>query len=178
MHGSRKRTSACFLFFVLLAAGLARCGPVSRVEPAVGERPEVVDRITASWKEAGTLAGVRAMAERFVRAWRDGEHEAAWDMLSPAWRQRFTDVAGDRDPKAFFARSRLPRTEGAVPWDPIAALFGERLMYLSLPTEEMGVREIPGVLLVYAVQDDGTWTSFRVVTVADERYIEPIMVME
>ena len=51
-------------------------------------------------------------------------------------------------------------------------------MYLSLPTKEMGVRETPGVLLVYAVQDDGTWTAFRVVTVAAVRHLEPIGVLD
>ena len=172
------RKPAWLLISLLLAAGLVRCGPVSRVEPAAGERPEVVDRITATWDEAETLAEVRAMAARFVRAWRDGETEAAWGMLSPAWRQRFAAAAGDRDPMHLFARSRLPRTEGAVPWDPVAALLGERLMYLTLPTEEMGVRQAPGALLVYAVQDDGTWTSFRVVTAAEGRFLEPIMVLE
>jgi len=77
-----------------------------------------------------------------------------------------------------FAKGRLPRTEGAIPWDPVVTLFGERMMYLSLPTKEMGVLEVPDRLLVYAVQDDGTWAAFRVVNVAEARYLEPIGVLE
>ena len=113
-----------------------------------------------------------------VRSWRDGEHEAAWGLLAPAWRKRFAGIAGDREPLALFKKGHLPRKEGVVPWDPVVSLFGERLMYLSLPTKEMGVKETPGVLLVYAVQDDGTWSSFRVVTVAEKRYLEPVGVLE
>ncbi|MFH1531572.1 MAG: hypothetical protein ABIK09_12665 [Pseudomonadota bacterium] len=154
------------------------CGPVSRVEPAVGDRPVMVDKITGSWKEAGVLGEVRALAASFARAWRDGDHKAAWALLSPAWRKTFTAAAGTPDPLELFAKGRLPRAEGVIPWDPVVALFGERLMYLSLPTREMGVLETPGRLLVYAVQDDGTWASFRVVTVGAARYLEPIGVLE
>ena len=177
MHGLNTRHASAWIVAAILVLGAA-CGPVSRVEPAVGDRPEMVDRITGSWKEAEAIEGVRKLAASFVRAWRDGEHAAAWAILSPAWRERFTKVAGTRDPLELFAKGRLPRTEGAIPWDPVVGLFGVRLMYLSLPTKEMGVRETPGVLLVYAVQDDGTWTAFRVVTVAAARHLEPIGVLD
>ena len=176
MHGLNKRHATAWMVSLFLLG--AACGPVSRVEPAVGDRPEMVDRITGSWKEAEAIEGVRTLAASFVRAWRDGEHAAAWALLAPAWRARFAAVAGDRDPLELFAKARAPRAEGAVPWDPVVSLFGERLMYLSLPTKEMGVQEVPGVLLVYAVQDDGTWTAFRVVTVAAARYLEPIGVLD
>lgn len=163
---------------LLLAGGLAACGPVTRVEPAVGDRPEMVDRITGSWKEAAALEEVRALAAAFVRAWRDGDHGAAWALLSPGFRARWEAAAGDRDPQALFARSRVPRPGEEVPWDPVVTLFGERLMYLSLPSEEMRVEPEPGRLLVYAVQDDGTWRAFRVVTAGERRTLEPIGVIE
>ncbi len=176
MHGSNIRRTPAWIIVVILVA--AACGPVSRVEPAVGDRPAMVDRITGSWKEADILDKARTLAASFVRAWRDGEHQAAWAVLSPAWREKYTAIAGNRDPLALFAKGLLPRAEGAVPWDPVVTIFGERLMYLSLPTKEMGVKEIPGVLLVYAVQDDGTWTAFRMVTIAEAGYIEPVGVLE
>ena len=174
MKGFNTGRALAWVVGVILVSGAVACGPVSRVEPAVGDRPEMVDRITGSWKEAGALEEVRVLAASFVRARHDGEHQAAWALLSPAWRERYTALAGDRDPVELFTKGRLPRAEGAVPFDPVVALFGPRLMYLSLPTPEMGVKETPGRLLVYAVQDDGTWTSFRVVTVAAVRYLEPI----
>ena len=178
MHGLNNSCATAWTVLVFLVSGISACGPVSRVEPAVGDRIEMVDRITGSWKEADTLEKVRALAAKFVRAWKDGEHQAAWAVLSPGWREKYTTIAGTRDPLKLFAKGRLPRVEGAIPWDPVVTIFGERLMYLSLPSKGMGVQEIPGVLLVYAVQDDGTWTSFRVVTVAETGFIEPIGVLE
>jgi hypothetical protein len=164
------------LVLVMIISAVA-CGPVSRVEPAVGDRPEMVDKITGSWDEAELLRGVQKLAASFVRAWRDGEYAAAWEILSPAWRKQFAAIAGEREPMDLFAKGRLPRSEGAIPWDPVVTLFGARLSHFTLPTEEMGVQAISGVLLVYAVQDDGTWTAFRTVTISGARYIEPIGVL-
>lgn len=181
MRNFKKTRLRAWIWFgavFLVAGGLARCGPVGRLEPAVGDRPEMVDRITGAWKEAETLAEVRKLAAAFVRAWKNGEHEAAWALLSPPWRSRYEAIAGERDAAAIFAKSRVPRAEGEEPWDPVVTLFGERLMYMSLPSQEMGVKETPGRLLVYAVQDDGTWRAFRAVTLAGTLYLEPIGVLE
>ena len=58
MHGLNKRHATAWMVSLFLLG--AACGPVSRVEPAVGGRPEMVDRITGSWKEAEDLDRIRA----------------------------------------------------------------------------------------------------------------------
>lgn len=154
---------------------LTGCAADYRMEPAVGDRPEMATMIVASWDDRDQLIQVARLAEGFAKAWTEGNFTGAWNSLSPSWRSAYVAMAGKAGYQAekLFSEGLIIREGKPEAWNPVQDMFGTNLQYLSSPPPEMQVRPNRAREMVFAVQGDGTCSRFWVVRSDEGQFLEP-----
>jgi len=151
---------------------LAACRESYRIEPLLLENRQIVERTIKSYEDEERIGLARQAAIEFVKAYRDGKCEAAWDMLTDRYKALFAHVAGDDARKQFCEGYRVKDdmlVQGA--WSDF--VLGARPHYITSVPPEMGAESIAGEDLFFVVQKDGTYTGFILMDGAGEPSIEP-----
>jgi len=159
---------------VTLLVLLVSCGESYRVEPLLLEKRAVAAGVIQEYDDAPRIREAELLVGKFVRHLKAEECNAAWQMLTTGYRQRFADLAGDMgEAEGMFCKGYSVSGEMLVQGDWQTFLLGDKAFYMTSPPTEMGLVSRPGEELFYVVQRDGGYRAFLLVAEEGSSRIEP-----